>query len=458
MMENKIKNLLKNEVAHKGQASTYFFAFFAIFSFFYGYSISKYLWIIKITSVISLISTIIRNRLSNRIIKQKTINQKEWICLKSLIWINGICWGIILNTASFELQLTGIHFIVVTTLLAGLVGASIVTISYFTELFIPFQVAILLPQIIIIVYYYYFNSQHLNNLPLIVLYILYFLYQLKAFKTYRFELVKLFKYQITLENKNKKLKESQEALLNQSILLAHTSRLGAIGEMSATIAHEINNPIAVVSASSKMIIRESAKNDINRDVLNLNTDRINRSVSRIVNIVKGLRNLSHQSDHLPKVDFSLNEIIEDTGFFCSELLISQNIKLIIDTVPEASIFCHPVQISQVLINLIKNASEVITEELPEIEKWIRIQFLLDQDLIKIFVSNGGPKIKSEICAKIFEPFFTTKKVGIGTGIGLSISKKIVIDHQGKIFIDLNLENTTFVLEFKNSIINTQVSQ
>jgi signal transduction histidine kinase len=445
-MEFKLKTLFKKEVALKGRASTFSFACFAIFSYIYGYSLIKYLWVIKITSVIIFIASVIRFFLNRHIIKLNSISESSWLALKTLIWINAIGWGIILNTASFELKLSGIHFIVVTTLLAGLVSASIVSISYFKELFIPFQAALLLPQIIIILYYYYLASEKINLLPLIFLYIMYFIYQINSFRSYRKDLIKLFKYQLSLEKKNSKLKESQKALVEQSMILAHASRLGAIGEMSATIAHEINNPIAIISAGSKIIAKELDKDIFSKDFIVLNTERINRAVLRIGKIIKGLQNLSNQSDHLPKEKISLKDIIEDTSFFCGELLISKNIILTIGDIPERTLNCHPVQISQVLINLIKNAADVLTDETNPIEKWILIKFEENDNHLRILISNGGPKILNDISSKIFEPFFTTKTMGIGNGLGLSISKKIIRDHGGDINIDLKSAHTTFTLE------------
>ncbi|MDO9181681.1 MAG: ATP-binding protein [Bacteriovorax sp.] len=449
-MENKLKALLKKEVALKGQPATLAFGLFAIFTFFYGFSIIKYLFIVKALAVLILIISITRFILNREILKADYVSAKNWKIQKILIWINSIAWGIILNLASFELKLSGIHFIVVTTFLAGFVGASIVTLSYFSELFLPFQFLLLLPQIAIIIYFY-FSSNRINNLPLIILYAMYFMYQIRIFLSYRREMIRLFKYQISLENKNNKLKASQLALIEQSILLAHASRLGALGEMSATITHEINNPIAIVSASSKMISKEIDKELSQKDVILLNIDRINHAVSRIVKIIKGLNNLAYQSDHLPKEDTSLVEIIDETTFFCKDIVNSQNIKLIIGNTPNVLIFCHSVQISQVLINLIKNATDVLcTEELPS-EKWISIQFINNEKKLEILVSNGGTKISPEIGSKIFKPFFTTKKIGSGTGIGLTISTRIMNEHNGSIMLDYNADYTTFVLTFLHDL-------
>jgi serine acetyltransferase len=89
-MEFKLKTLFKKEVALKGRASTFSFACFAIFSYIYGYSLIKYLWVIKITSVIIFIASVIRFFLNRHIIKLNSISESSWLGLKTLIWINAI--------------------------------------------------------------------------------------------------------------------------------------------------------------------------------------------------------------------------------------------------------------------------------------------------------------------------------------------------------------------------------
>jgi C4-dicarboxylate-specific signal transduction histidine kinase len=220
--------------------------------------------------------------------------------------------------------------------------------------------------------------------------------------------------------------------------------------MSASIAHEINNPITLIGTSSKIILRDLEKLDnevLIKDNIVKNIERINKSVNRVGRIVKGLRTFSNQADNQPKEIISLKEIIEETCFFCSELLISKHVSLNIDEIPEIAIECHSVQISQVLINLIKNAAEVLVEDPCLDERWIKISFEHSKSLLKIIIINGGKKINPQIVSKLFGPFFTTKAVGVGTGLGLSISKNIMNDHNGDLEVDLNYDHTAFLMSF-----------
>jgi hypothetical protein len=161
--ENLLRNLLRLEVARKGQSATFAFAGFALFSFFYGYGCQKYLFFIKISAVLLFIVSILRFLLYKKIIDKNSVTSKEWIYTVTLVTLNGIGLAGILSVASFELKLGGIHFIVVTTLLAGLIGASTVTLSYFPVLFIPFQTILILPQVGVILYFY-FSAEKLNYL------------------------------------------------------------------------------------------------------------------------------------------------------------------------------------------------------------------------------------------------------------------------------------------------------
>lgn len=153
---------------------------------------------------------------------------------------------------------------------------------------------------------------------------------------------------------------------------------------------------------------------------------------------------SQQTDALPKVRVSLHEIVDDTLNFCGEMLKARYVKLDIGDVPEALIECHPVQISQVIINLIKNAEDALQNEKDE-ERWVKISFEKLNTNVLIHVSNGGQRISEEIQDKLFLPFFTTKGVGKGTGLGLSISRGIMKEHEGDLSFNEIEKQTTFIV-------------
>jgi signal transduction histidine kinase len=441
-----LNNLLRLEVVKKGQPATFAFLGFALFSFFYGYGCQEYLFYIKTASVFLVAISLLRFFLYKNILNKGSLTQKEWIFTVTLITSNAVGLGIILGLASFELKLSGPHFIVVTTLLAGLIGASIVSLSFFAVLFVPFQSVLLLPQIGIILYYY-FSPEHLNFLPLIILYLMYYFYQLRQFRSYKKDLIQLFTYQIELERKNQELIDNKNIIMDQTVKLIHTSRLAVLGEMSTGIAHEINNPLTIISASVQVLSRLGTNDKLDVGQVIKYSQKIYRSVERISKIVKGLKHFATQSDRIPKESVYIQDILDETTQFCSEHLEGLGITLKVEEVPPLQIHCRSIQISQVLINLLKNASDALVKETQEQEKWIAINFKQDAEFFYVHISNGGEKIPQVIAEKIFHPFFTTKEKEKGTGLGLSISHTIMKDHGGDLYYDLSNDFfTTFVIK------------
>jgi signal transduction histidine kinase len=441
-----LNDLLRLEVAKKGQPASFAFFCFAILSFFFGYGCVRFLIHIKIICIALVITTICRFFLYQTVIKNNHVTKRQWTYMVTVITLNGLGFAAILNLASFELKLSGPYFVAVTTLIAGLVGSSTVTLSYFSLLFIPFQTFLLLPQIGIILYYYYVSPEHLNFLNLIVMYVMYYLYQLKQFQAYRKELIKLFTYQIELELKNRELNENKDVIMDQALKLVHTSRLAVVGEMSTSIAHEINNPLTIISGSAQALNRLGQSDHVDKSVLVKHSQKIERSIVRISKIVKGLKHFANQSDKVPKEKVEIQEIVTDTTQFCDDHLLGLGIKLQLDEVPQVRIHCHSIQISQVLINLLKNAADALTHEKREEEKWIAIHFSKDENFFYFIVSNGGERIPAEISEKLFRPFFTTKAREQGTGLGLSISQSIMKDHGGDLYYDPNYDVTTFIVK------------
>lgn len=439
----KIKGLLRLEVAHKSQSAVAFMLF-AVFIFFYCYGCVEFAPYIKASMILIIIVSALRIFIVRKIKASGNFSETHWKALVVCIWLNALGWSAALNLASLELKLEGTNFIVVTTMLAGFIAASIVTLSYDVALFVPFQVLLLGPQLGIIVYLYY--ADNVNALPLIPIYLMYLAYQMKQLKAFRAQVIQSFNNQLDLEQSNENLKMSQTALIDQTVKLIHTSRLAALGEMSAGMAHEVNNPLAIISGSVQHMEKLAMKNEIDQSKLLQISGRTQNAVERITKIVHGLKVFSQQSDAHPKVLSSIKQIVEETENFCNEMLTARQIKLIIDPVPDAYIYCHPVQISQVLINLIKNAEDALEFEKDEKERWIRLSFYCHEEHVAIHVLNGGPTIPQALHDKLFEPFFTTKAIGKGTGLGLSISKGIMREHKGDLVYNANSSHSDFILQ------------
>lgn len=225
-------------------------------------------------------------------------------------------------------------------------------------------------------------------------------------------------------------------------LVAYSARLSSLGEMAGGIAHEISNPLTVIQGCTKKLSRLLAGHP---QIQNANEilKTIDNTVLRAGKIISGLRTLARDGSADPFVCTSLKWLLEDTLAICSDKFSHAGITLSIEGLDEAMhVNCRCVEISQVLINLLNNAYDAISEL---DEKWIRIAVREMPGVIEIAVQDSGLGIPAATVDKIMNPFFTTKPVGSGTGLGLSIAKNITTAHGGSLVYDRTKSNTTFVI-------------
>jgi signal transduction histidine kinase len=222
-----------------------------------------------------------------------------------------------------------------------------------------------------------------------------------------------------------------------------TARLVALGEMATSIAHEINNPITSVLLVAGQIkkVAESAHPD--PKMILQYAQKIEKAVGAITRIVNGVRLVSRNAQSDPFAKCSLKDILESTTELCEGKLRAFDIPLKIHVEPADLILnCRATQISQVILNLVSNSCDAI-EKLSE--KWISIEAIDTGIEVQITITDSGLGIPKEIADKLFQPFFTTKSTHKGTGIGLSLSKRAIEDHQGRIFVKPDVKNTSFVI-------------
>ncbi len=234
--------------------------------------------------------------------------------------------------------------------------------------------------------------------------------------------------------------------------LSTTSKFVALGEMAAGIAHEINNPLTVIMGKASMLDKnEKVDSTLVRD----SSVKIIEMVHRITRTIHALRVYARSGDNDAVGVESVQTIINSTLDICLERLRLSSIHLdvVIDP-PDAVIIARPVQVSQILMNLLNNAHDAIMTAdrggakplLPD-EKWIRLTVRENETHVLIVVENGGPRISNEVAERLFEPFFTTKPSGVGTGLGLTISQRLATANRATIRFDSSKPFTQFVLEF-----------
>ena len=210
-----------------------------------------------------------------------------------------------------------------------------------------------------------------------------------------------------------------------------SARLSALGMMAAGIAHEINNPLAVIHASASDLLDMAETGDVPLKALQTASTRIKLTADRISKIVKSLRQTAREGSTDPFQRASIAEIVEQALELCKERFRVNSVRLETPKVdPALHIFCREVQIGQVLLNLLQNAFDAVIE--CEGDKWVRLEVASDAQSAAFDVIDSGPGVPPDLKVRIMEPFFTTKPVGKGTGLGLSLSKAIVDEHGGEL--------------------------
>lgn len=237
-------------------------------------------------------------------------------------------------------------------------------------------------------------------------------------------------------------KSKDELIQKQQHSLAIAGRLSSLGEMASGIAHEINNPLAVITGKSDLIKRMLQKEPLPKEDIEIGIDVIKRTAMRIARIVKSMRSLSRQTDHDSFSHNDLKTIVLDVLAVSQDRIRNMGIELDIEDIPETRIECHAGQIGQALLNMLNNAVDAIE---PLEDKWIRLGFSVVGKELKISITDSGAGIPTELREKILQPFFTTKEVGKGTGLGLSLVQSIAEHHGGRLKIDDLSQNTSFVL-------------
>ncbi len=274
-----------------------------------------------------------------------------------------------------------------------------------------------------------------------------------------------------IEEKNTKLNKLLVDLREAQQQLIMSEKMASLGQLTAGVAHEINNPINFVSANIKplkedladilecikryeLVIQENKLENMFSEVqkfknntdINFSLQEVNdllrgieEGANRTSEIVKGLRNFSRLDQNVIK-KANLHEGIESTLTLLHSVYKDKvEIERDYGEIPEVE--CLPGQVNQVFMNILSNAIQAIPET-----GQIFIKTWEENDVIKISIRDTGTGISEETKQKIFDPFFTTKEVGKGTGLGLSISYGIIEKHKGKIEVNSEIgKGTDFII-------------
>ena len=236
------------------------------------------------------------------------------------------------------------------------------------------------------------------------------------------------------------LNVTNEKLANAKMELKQSEKLANMGQLSAGIAHELNNPLGVITMYSNILKEEAGQNDEIVDDLNL----IVEQAERCKNIVGGLLNFARKN----QVNLTEGDIVEFCKHSLDSVIKPNNIDIsFLSLVKDPVAMFDKDQMMQVLTNLEKNAVEAMSEG-----GELSLKLKDTDESVYIEVSDNGEGIKEEDKEKVFTPFFTTKGIGKGTGMGLPLVYGIIKMHGGQIKVESNADpakgptGTTFRIE------------
>jgi PAS domain S-box-containing protein len=245
--------------------------------------------------------------------------------------------------------------------------------------------------------------------------------------------------------------ESEDGLLAMAFITDVTARvqleriarqsekMAAVGSLAAGIAHEINNPIGVITSRVELILMEAREKGLPPGVTR-DLQVIEKHAGRVAKITQGLLSFSRQAPW-KLTDMDVNQVVEEALLLVEKQFTKERIALeknLAAGLPK--IAGSPNHLEQVLVNLLTNAREAMVGG-----GTVLVESRRAHEMIEIRVTDTGPGIPPEVMARIFDPFFTTKDEG--TGLGLSISYGIVREHGGTITIESRPGGgSTFVIQ------------
>lgn len=231
--------------------------------------------------------------------------------------------------------------------------------------------------------------------------------------------------------------------------LTQSAKMATLGEMATGLAHEINQPLNVMRMAIANVLKRLSSGEVQIDYLTEKLQRIDAQVHRAARVVDHMRVFGRRSE-IEQQPFDPAQAVEGTLSLLSEGLRGKGVEMRItpaDFVVQVKGYTD--QLEQVLINLMVNARDALMskrEKEPQLRPWIAVHCEHDSRHVRIWVEDNGGGIDPRLLERIFEPFFTTKPIGVGTGLGLSVSYGIVENMGGRLSVTNGKEGARFCVE------------
>ncbi len=243
-----------------------------------------------------------------------------------------------------------------------------------------------------------------------------------------------------LDKARSDLEEANREIKEASIQMVQNEKMSALGEMTAGVAHELNQPLNAVKLISQDILRDIAKDRFDKEYLADDLKEIVGEVDRMSTIIDHMRLFSRRTVDDGVAEADVNSAVEGVFKLLGKQLTNHNILVTKDMAPDLPpVSIDQIRLEQVLVNIINNARQALESFCKE-EMKIEIRSCLEENkkgnMVAVYIKDNAGGVPEDIKVKIFEPFYTTKRPGKGTGLGLSISSKIVADANGKINLDV----------------------
>jgi C4-dicarboxylate-specific signal transduction histidine kinase len=213
-----------------------------------------------------------------------------------------------------------------------------------------------------------------------------------------------------------------------------TARITTIGELTASIAHEVNQPLAAVVANADACVAWLARQEPDLAEARAAAERTIQGATRASEVIVRIRSLINKTAP-EKSPVQLNRLIEETAALAGGQASRNNVSLELELSPGVpAVQGDSIQLQQVILNLLMNGIEAMTNVADRPRRLVVGTRLVDANQVRVSVEDSGIGLSSGVMARLFEPFFTTRSKGIG--MGLSISRSIIEAHGGRLWAEL----------------------